>query len=268
MDETKGNVADRKWCLSGEREAHSREALDLMVMEGLIQLQDEVEPVAGGTAVTVGEVLGILPALPVRQRLDALAEGLELPEGETIVTMKSDELPRVVSMIPRVDTMPVSKPAGQPVLTLQRLGGGAAVLIVVIIISFLFLPRSEDRQGDRQGSQAVKAGAVERAAEKVIPVQRPAGQVLRPGQKRLSLEEKQTVLGDESEDLESCLPEGFRGAVKVQLKIKPNGAPFAIRLDTNDTSLKDCIRAKVFRWRFPRFSGPSDELSFQLGGKR
>ena len=259
-------TADRSWVLLGETEPYSRDALDLMVMDGLIELQDQVEPAGGGQPITVGEVLGILPALPVSERLDALAEGLELPEGQTIDTMKSDELPRVVSMIPRVDTMPVSKPKSTPILTPQRLGIVVSLVLGLGIVGFLLMPRGEDRERERAAQQSDTDGVVADPAVKVVSVQRPAEQLLRPGQKRLTVEDKQGVLESELEDLESCLPDKAKDSIKIQFKIKPNGAPFAIRLDTEDTSVNACVRAKVFRWRFPRFSGPSDALAFRLGG--
>lgn len=266
MVDSSGTEDERTWVLLGETEPYSRDGLDLMVMDGLIQLEDPVEPAGGGQQLTVGEVLGILPALPVSQRLDALAEGLELPEGQTIDTMKSDELPRVVSMIPRVDTMPVSKPKSGPALTPQRLGIVVSLVLGLGIVALLFMPRGEERARGGEGQQVAADSKAADPVAKVVSVQRPAEQLLRPGQKRLTLADKQTVLENELEDLESCLPDTIKDRVKIQLKIKPNGAPFAIRLDTKDAAINACVRAKVFRWRFPRFSGPSDALAFNLGG--
>lgn len=268
MGEGQTSNGERTWQFVGESDAYSRDALDLMVMDGSIHLHDEVEPVGGGQAVTVGDVLGILPALPVRERLDALAEGLELPDGQTIDTLKSDELPRVVSMIPRVDTMPVSKPKASSRLTPQRLGVLGVFVLGLGVIGFLLLPRADHPQGNDQDGSEQQSSRVNSASDKVVPIQRPEGQLLRPGQKRLSLEEKQAVLNDELEDLESCLPDHHRSALQIQFKIKPNGAPFAIRLNSEDVTLKDCVRTKVFRWRFPRFNGPSDSLAFDLKGRQ
>ena len=87
--------------------------------------------------------------------------------------------------------------------------------------------------------------------------------LLRKGSFRLTSDQKAEVLQKEIGPLRAC---GLaqKGDALVRFRIKPNGAPFDIRVAGVSGMSATCVRQTIARWRFPRFTGPADEMSFPL----
>ena len=87
--------------------------------------------------------------------------------------------------------------------------------------------------------------------------------LLEEGSFRLSSDQKAAVVEKGLAELKACGEPRRRGG-RVNFRIKPNGAPFDIRVDGMRGDGSRCVRQQVARWRFPRFTGPVDEMSFPL----
>ena len=87
--------------------------------------------------------------------------------------------------------------------------------------------------------------------------------LLKKGSFRLTSDQKATVLEREMGPLRAC---GIvqKGEALVRFRIKPNGAAFDIRVAGLTGAAAQCVRQTISRWRFPRFTGPADEMSFPL----
>jgi predicted Zn finger-like uncharacterized protein len=87
--------------------------------------------------------------------------------------------------------------------------------------------------------------------------------LLSQGSFRLDSDQKAAVLERELDKLKTCGLNHQSDAL-VRFRIKPNGAPFDIRVAGITGEPGQCVRQSISRWRFPRFTGPADEMSFPL----
>jgi hypothetical protein len=87
--------------------------------------------------------------------------------------------------------------------------------------------------------------------------------LLSQGSFRLDSDQKSTVMEREIGTLKACGLD-HQGEALVRFRIKPNGAPFDIRVAGLTGESGQCVRQTISRWRFPRFTGPADEMSFPL----
>jgi hypothetical protein len=107
--------------------------------------------------------------------------------------------------------------------------------------------------------QSKRITAPRREAER----QRRQRLLLRQGSFRLSSDQKAEVLTREMAVLLACL-KGKASDGLVRFRIKPNGAPFDIRVAGVGTDARKCMRQLIAKWRFGRFTGPPDEMSFPI----
>ena len=136
-------------------------------------------------------------------------------------------------------------------------------LMIVLVWRVVTWPRagqtvvSEQREGSRSKSSG-KGGAQQEQER-----QRRQRLLLRKGSFRLTSDQKAEVLQKEIGPLRAC---GLtqKGDALVRFRIKPNGAPFDIRVAGVSGTSATCVRQTIARWRFPRFTGPADEMSFPL----
>lgn len=87
--------------------------------------------------------------------------------------------------------------------------------------------------------------------------------LLKKGSFRLTSDQKAAVLERELGPLKAC-GTTQKGEALVRFRIKPNGAAFDIRVAGLTGAAAQCVRQTISRWRFPRFTGPADEMSFPL----
>ncbi len=137
-------------------------------------------------------------------------------------------------------------------------------LMIIFVWRVVTWPRAgqsvvtESRDEERRTDQETKGG-VEQEQER----QRRQRLLLRKGSFRLTSDQKAEVLAREVDPLRAC---GLaqKGDALVRFRIKPNGAPFDIRVAGVNSRTSNCVRQTIARWRFPRFTGPADEMSFPL----
>ena len=123
-----------------------------------------------------------------------------------------------------------------------------------------------------RGDQTVVSEAKQARTERVAPKgeeqqeqerRRRQRLLLKRGSFRLDSDQKAEVVQRELGSVKAC-GAGQGGDGMVRFRIKPNGAAFDIRVAGVTGAAAQCIRQTIARWRFPRFTGPADEMSFPL----
>ena len=136
-------------------------------------------------------------------------------------------------------------------------------LLIVLTWRVVTWPRGEQNVVSEAREARTKRMAPKGETQQEQERQRRQRLLLKKGSFRLTSDQKAAVLERELGPLKAC---GFgqSGDALVRFRIKPNGAAFDIRVAGITGAAAQCIRQTVSRWRFPRFTGPADEMSFPL----
>ncbi len=136
-------------------------------------------------------------------------------------------------------------------------------LLIVLTWRVVTWPRGEQNVVSEAREARSKRMAPKGETQQEQERQRRQRLLLRKGSFRLTSDQKAEVLMREIGPLKAC---GLnqKGDALVRFRIKPNGAAFDIRVAGITGAAAQCVRQTVSRWRFPRFTGPADEMSFPL----
>jgi len=136
-------------------------------------------------------------------------------------------------------------------------------LLIVLTWRVVTWPRGEQNVVSEAREARSKRMAPKGETQQEQERQRRQRLLLKKGSFRLTSDQKAAVLERELGPLKAC---GLnqKGDALVRFRIKPNGAAFDIRVAGITGAAAQCVRQTVSRWRFPRFTGPADEMSFPL----